>query len=311
MKNPRLASFNPLATLVCLATLLVWSTGPIFIKYLTGYLDMWSQNFLRYLAACLFWLPFLMTRFKKDLHNTKVWKLAVLPAAANIIMQSLWAAAFYYIEPAFIVLLSKTSIIWIAVFSLVCFDDERPLLGSRNFWLALVLSVVGLAGVLMSKEGFAQRYTAIGIVITLLCAAMWGLYTVFVKAAFKNTDSRVAFSVISVYTVAGLGLLTLLFGRPQDALDMPPWPWACVVISGVLAIGLGHVLYYSSIRRIGATIPSLILLSQPFTVLIISYFVFGESLNLPQWLFGILLLTGAASAIHAQKHLKQKTPNLR
>jgi len=107
--------------------------------------------------------------------------------------------------------------------------------------------------------------------------------------------------------VAGLGVLALLFGRPQDGLNMPPLPWACVVISGVLAIGLGHVLYYTSIRRIGATIPSLILLSQPFTVLAISYFVFGESLNLPQWLFGIFLLAGAASAIQAQQHLRPPT----
>lgn len=311
MTDSRFRTFDPLATLVCLATLIVWSTGPIFIEYLTGYLDMWTQNFLRYLAACLFWLPFLMTRFKKDLRNKRVWKFAVLPAVANVIMQSLWAAAFYYIEPAFIVLLSKTSIIWIAVFSLVCFDDERPLLGSRNFWLALVLSVIGVAGVLMSKEGFAQRYTAIGIVITLLCAAMWGVYTVFVKAAFKNIDSRIAFSVISIYTVAGLGILALFFGKPQESLNMPPLPWACVVISGVLAIGLGHVLYYTSIRRIGATIPSLVLLSQPFTVLAISYFVFGESLNALQWVFGVVLLAGAASAIRAQQHLKQKTPNSR
>jgi len=57
-------------------------------------------------------------------------------------------------------------------------------------------------------------------------------------------------------------------------------------------------------RRLGATIPGLAILTQPFIVLAISYVVFGESLNILQLLFGVVLLAGSALAIWSQQHLK-------
>ncbi len=307
MSKPTSTSFDAIGNLTCLATLLCWSTGPIFIEYLTGYLDMWTQNLLRYACACLFWLPFLLMSWRTGRLESHVWKWALLPAAANIVMQSLWAGAFYYIEPAFAVLLSKTSLIWIVIFSVIYFPEERPLVASRRFWLGLLLSAAGVIGVLVNQEGFGQRYTTAGTIIILLCALMWGVYTVSVKIAFKKIDSRIGFSVISIYTVGGLFALTLAFGRVEDSAAMPAGGWAAVVISGVVAIGLGHVFYYASIHRLGATIPSLVLLCQPFTVLAASYLFFGESLNTGQWFFGIVLLAGSGIAIWAQQHLKSST----
>ena len=309
MNNANIRKFDASATSACIGALLFWSVGPIVIKFLTAYLDLWTQNLLRYLTASLFWLPFLLFTIKTKRIDRKIWQKAILPAATNIVMQSLWAAAFYYIDPAFMVLLTKSSIIWIAGFSLVFFVDERPLVKSKRFWLGTGLSVIGVVGVLLCKEDFTAGKTIIGIIIAMATSVMWGLYTVSVKVAFKDTDSRTGFSVVTIYTVAGLCVLAFAFGRPQDCIKMDAWPWACVVISAVTSIALSHVLYYAAIRRVGATIPSLVLLSQPFMVLAISNLAWGESLNPLQWLFGIVLLVGSALAIWAQQHLRPANNN--
>jgi drug/metabolite transporter (DMT)-like permease len=295
------------ATFACVGVLFCWSLGPIFISYLTGYVDSWTQNLLRYSAACLFWLPFLLLSIKRKQIDARIWRKAILPAGANIIFQSLWAGAFYFIGPAFMVLLTKTSVIWIAGFSLIFFPEERPLVKSKRFWSGLALSAMGVIGVMYYKVDLAATNTIIGIFIALATAFMWGVYTVSVRIAFRNTDSRSGFSVISIYTVAGLCVLAVLFGRPQDCVAMGLWQWACVVISGVMCIAFGHVLYYAAMRRIGATIPALVILAQPFTVLAISNVVFGESLNVFQLVFGLVLLAGSALAIWAQQHLKRTT----
>ena len=78
------------------------------------------------------------------------------------------------------------------------------------------------------------------------------------------------------------------------------------MVSAILSIALAHVLYYTAIKRIGATIPSLVILTQPFTVLAISYFLFDESLNSSQLAFGVILLIGAALAIWSQRDLNAK-----
>ncbi|MHC4693263.1 MAG: DMT family transporter [Planctomycetota bacterium] len=301
--------FDITATFACLGTLSFWAFGPIFIKYLTGCVDSWTQNLLRYSAACLFWLPFLLYAIRKKRFEPKIWRKALLPAVPNIVMQSLWAGGFYFLGPAFMVLLTKTSVVWVAAFSFILFADERALIKSKYFWLGLALSAIGVVGVMYYKDDFAATKTLIGIVIALVTAFTWALYTISVKIAFKDIDSLHGFSVISIYTVAGLFVLALLFGDLQDCVTMTAWQWACAVISGVTAISLGHVLYYVAIKRIGATIPLLVILSQPFIVLAISNIVFGESLNAIQLLFGVVLLLGSAFALWAQQDLRRNGPD--
>lgn len=292
------------ATFACIGALAFWSLGPIFIKYLTGYIDSWTQNLLRYSVAFLAWLPFLVFSIWSKRLGKRVWRRAVAPAVANVVMQSLWAAAFYYIGPAFMVLLTKSSVLWVAGFSLIFFREERTLIRSKRFWSGLALSVIGVVGVMYYKEDFAATGTLTGIVIALIVALMWAVYTISVRIAFRDIDSRHGFSVISIYTVAGLFVLALLFGRLEDCTKMGTWQWASVVISGVLCIAWGHVLYYAAMRRLGATIPGLVILTQPFIVLAISNVVFGESLSVLQLLFGLILLAGSALAIWSQQHLK-------
>jgi drug/metabolite transporter (DMT)-like permease len=305
-KQMKTKKLDSTATMACIGAVALWSVGPIFIKYLTGYLDSWTQNLLRYSVACLFWLPFLIYSNLKGQFDRTIWYRAILPAGPNIVMQSMWAAAFYYMGPAFLVLLSKTSVLWVAGFSLILFRDERPLAKSRKFWMGLALSLTGVAGVLYYKEDFAGPGNLRGIVLALIMSLMWGVYTICVKIAFRNIRSRDGFSVISIYTVCGLVVFAIVFGDVSECLQMGVWQWLCVVISAVTAIALGHVVYYVAIRRIGATIPALVILVQPFTVLAISNVVFGESLSALQVLFGIALLTGAGFAIWAQQNLSQE-----
>ena len=291
-------------TLAALGSLCCWSLGPNTIKYLSTYLDSWTQNCLRYSVACLFWLPFLLFSIKTKRFDQRVWRLALIPSAANIVMQSMFARAFYYIDPAFMTLLAKSSLLWITGFSMIFFREERALIKSKSFWVGLSLSVTGLVGVLCFKEDFASKRTLTGIILALSMAFMWAVYTLSVKISFRDIDSRQGFSVISIYTVAGLGMLASWFGDFSSCKQMALPQWWIVVVSGIMSIAFAHVLYYSAMRRIGATIPALIVLAQPFTILPISHWIFNESLSVFQILSGFVLLSGSALAIWSQQHLK-------
>ncbi|MCK5563784.1 MAG: DMT family transporter [Planctomycetes bacterium] len=300
MKTPKI---DKLGTLAIIGVVAFWTIGPIAIRYLSGYLDFWTQNFLRYAAACLLWLPFLFISFRNGSLDGRVWKVALLPAVANIAMQSFWAVGLYYIEPAFMSLLSKSSMIWVICFSLIFFSEERVLLKSVWFWMGMVLSVAGVAGVLVNREGFAAGSNVIGISLCLVSSFLWAVYTVTVKRAFRDIDVRAGFSVISIYTVFGLGVLCFMFGDIGASLEMEAWPWFYVVVSGFLSIAFAHVLYYYSIKRIGAMIPSMVLLGLPFSVLAFSNVIFGETLSSLQWVFGMVLVVGCGMSIWSQSRL--------
>ncbi len=297
--TPRL--FTSLGAAACIGTLLCWSSAPLFIKYLTHHLDLWTQNVLRYGAACLFWLPFLLIAAKSGKLPSAVWKRALLPFIPNIVGQTLWAAAFYYIDPGFASLLSMTAFLWVIILSVIFFAEERQHLSNRLFRLSIILSLVGLMGVMFFHPAFTRSYTIIGITIIMLYGFIWALYAIAVKVSFRGIDSRIGFSVVSIYTVIALLILTIFMGRPGKCLELSFNGWFAVVLSGITGIALGHVFYYISLRRLGPTTPSLVQLAQPFIVVVISYFVFSEKLSAPQLVFGTVLVAGSAMAILSKK----------
>ena len=130
LKNRLLRHVDWVATVSTLGALLFWSLGPVFIKYIAGSIDSWTQNGLRYGIATVFWLPYLLIAIKRGDTSSGLWVRALLPALFNMMMQVSWTAAFYYLSPTFVSLLAKLSVLWVALFSMIMFADERRLLGS-------------------------------------------------------------------------------------------------------------------------------------------------------------------------------------
>lgn len=292
-------------TLACLSTLMLWSLGPNFIKYLSDYLDSWTQNCLRYSVAFLVCTPLFYQSVKRGALTRDVCKRALLPAAANVTMQSLWAAMFYHLNPALGVLLTKTNVLWVAAFSMLLIPAERVLLRSPRFWLGFGLSVTGLIGVVSLKETFTASASGRGIAMAIGAAFFWSVYTLAVKIRLHHVDSKTSFSIISLFTALGLWIVAACFGDIGDCLSLRPKTWLILVISGILPIALGHICYYAAIKRIGPTLPALIILIQPGLVLCISHHFFGERMVPRQAIFGVILLTGACLAIWAQKDLRE------
>lgn len=288
-------------TLACLGAVVCWSSGPVFIRLLSLHVDVYTQNFFRYVMACAFWLPFLIYYCRKNKPGKVIWVKSFWPAVINVFSQFLWASSLYYIDPGFMVLLSKSSTIWVIGFSLILFADERLVLKSKRLWAGFALAVVGVVGVMMFKEGFGSDRTLTGVLLVLTFSLVWAVYTISIKVCFREIDVRVGFSVISVYTVVGLGVLAFLFGKPSEAFSIGLRPWVYIVVSGLLSIAFAHTLFYTSIKRIGATIPSLVLLVTPFTTLLVSHLVIGESLSGFQLVFGVVLTVGCGFIVASRQ----------
>ncbi len=291
-------------SLALLATAANFIAVPLIIRYLAGYIDTWTQNALRYATAFVVWAPFLLARLLQGQVCKTIWAKALLPTALNLLQQILFTSSYYYIEPAFGSLLAKTSLLWIMLFAILVFPDERRLLGNGFFQAGVPLCIAGAAGVMILQRGFSTAGTAFGMVLALACALSWGAYTVSARYFLRDFDSRTAFAVVAVYTTAALVALALAFGHPLAAARMPARGWAGIVASGFLGIALGHVLYFVAIRRIGATISALFLLVTPLGVYAVSAGAFGETLSGAQWVSGLVLLVGAGLVLWSQKSLR-------
>lgn len=299
----------PSVAFFCVGFMVCWTIAPLYIKVLTGVLDSWTQNFLRYGMAFLFWLPFLIWTSAREGLPKPVFVRAIVPSVFNVAGQSCYAAAFYYAAPGFVTLVTMTLVFWVALFSMVLFPAERRLLRSVPFWVGTALSIAGVCGVVMFHPEFSAKTTLLGTLLAALMAVGWGCYTVSVKALLGEADSRLSFSVITIYTALGLGVLAFVMGRPSEALRLDWLRWSHVIVSSLAGIAIGHVLYYAAIRRIGASIPTMFLLLRPFSVLVVSAFLFEERLTALQWLFGCILIGGSYCFVLAQKQRQAQLPS--
>jgi len=303
MKRQAQSEDHITAAVLLSAAVVGWTLGPIMIKVIAGHLDGWTQNMLRFGSACAVWIPFLFHSLRRGKVPRQVWKLAILPALAIILSQTLFTAGFYLLDAGFLTLIGQTSVVWTAIIAMTLLSEERVLLKSRRFWVSVCCSLVGVAGVVGFKDGFSLRGTLPGVVLVCGFAFAWGSYTVLAKTRLAVVDARLGFAVVSIYAVLGLSVLGLVFGDTARIAQLDLTGWVCVILSGAVSIGMSHVLYYAAIKRVGPTISQMVLLVQPLLVLVVSHYVFGESFRLAQVPYGALLLAGSALAVSARtKH---------
>jgi len=292
------------ATIALILFMLCSGTIPLFLKYFTPYIDGWTANGYRYAVAALMYLPFLLIKIKAKKVDSKVWKLALIPTAFNIVLQSTWAWAPYYIDPGLIGFLGRSTLIWSIIGSFILFSDERPLLGSKRFWFGLVIAIIGFTGLSLGGKDIPYGGTLFGIILVLTSCLFMSAYLLSVRYYFRKTDSRIAFSVIALYTSIGTIIMMLFLGETMAFIRLPLKINFLIVLSAIIGIGVAHVLYYVAQKRLGSAISSSAVLLSAFYTAFLSSFIFDEKLTIFQWVAGLLITIGGVLLLTAQGKVK-------
>ncbi len=297
------------ATAALLGATLAWGVTPVMLKYLAHadrVPDGFTANAVRYPLAALIYLPWfvlgLRTRQMRGL-----WLMALIPSGANLVMQTLWAWAPYYLDAGLLAFLLRLCVVWTIIGALLLFKDERRLARSPAFWMGAVLALVGFVVMSWGALRAGGGASLAGIAIIFGCGIFWGVYSIAVRAVMGRLHPLVVFSVVSSYTSVGL-LAAAPLGEPASVLRLAPGPMAILGLSSLVGIALAHGLYYIAVQRIGVAICSLMLIAAPFISILSSWLVLGETFGGRQWVGGVILLAGAAVAVNTQKHMQPPRP---
>jgi len=296
------------AILALVGVLLAWSLSSVFVKYLirAGY-DAHTQNFYRYAAGTLAVLPFLLRRVRQPgvQLNRRLLLLLILPAIPNLTHQVSWTMALNWIDPGLASFLNKSSVLFAAVLAFLLFREERWLFRSGRFVSGLLLTILGTLGLALLHPGLGDKQTNTGVILVLIAAFSWALYSVAAKVPTAEAGSTVAFGIVGVYTTVVLLPVALHWG------DLGRWhtmPWhvnAIMIFSGVLCIGLAHTLYYYAMRVLTVSVCATMLLTTPLGTLLISRWLFNEQMTAGQVVSGIILIAGGFLTLLARKQTTQ------
>jgi drug/metabolite transporter (DMT)-like permease len=296
-----------------IAAMLSFGVIPIFLKHFARFLDPWTVNGVRYSVGALFWLPFLLALDRRTSgagaasEGRGVWRDAIVPAIVNVIGQAGFGIGPYFVPASTMGFVLRLSFLFTIVFGFTVIAEERLLARRPAFWLGMALSIAGV-GVMFVEEARGGVGSIQGLMIIISTAVAWGAYSVAVRFYMPHYSARQSFGVISLYSSAALVLLMLLFGRVGSLTEIDAGLWGALMLSALIGIAFGHVLYYRGIHELGPVVASGMSLATPFVTYVAAAVLLGERLSRTQWLGGLLVVVGGALLVVARAQINTVAP---
>jgi drug/metabolite transporter (DMT)-like permease len=287
---------------------------PIFLKHFADTepkLDAWTVNGVRYSVGALFWLPFLLVLDRRPAAADpgpaprNVWRDAAVPSIVNVIGQACFGLSAYYVLASTVGFVIRLSFLFTVLFSLLVLAEERLLARKPVFWVGVVLSIAGVAAMFFQQLRGSGEDTWVGAAIIVATAVAWGAYAVTVRRYMAAYSARQSFGVISIYSSAALVALMFAFGEFEKLLDLTPDLWALLMISALIGISFGHVLYYRGIHRLGPVVANGITLLTPFVTYLAAVVVLDERLSLAELGGGLLVVGGGGLLVFARGQVEK------
>lgn len=165
---------------------------------------------------------------------------------------------------------------------------------SRRFWFGAGLSFVGV-GLVALGTGGDLRADLGGILLGILTAATWAIYSVLIIPLMKTySPSRISAVVLSISWVG-----VALVGLPQTSTQSWDLGWAVWALFAFATLGplvVTNILWFRALDRIGASRATLAANLQPFGAALVAVALLGERINATQAAGGLLIGVGILAA---------------
>ena len=207
------------------------------------------------------------------------------------------AGVLVYIYPVFVALLSLR------------FATRLP---GRRPWIALGLAIVGVVLALGGIDLSSGEIPVSGLLLILASAAIYSVWIVLSarlsgerrdrlgqdapSGAAPASDAAVTTALMMAATATVFAVMSVAFGRSLDPRSVPGDAWPYLVGIGLVASFLAIQSLYAGARRVGAAQAALISTTEPLFIVVLAFFVLGQTLAPIQLLGAACILIGVVVA---------------
>jgi len=287
-----------------LLMILIWGANYSVVKSAIREIPPQAFNAMRMGVASSFFLAALMLRGFPRIARTDWRSLIMLGAIGHFVYQVFFMAGLARTTASNSALIIGCSPVAVSIASALAGHERVP----RTQWLGVLLSAVGVYLVVGAGAEFGRSSVA-GDLFTLGAVCCWAVYTV---------GSRPLLSRYSPLAVTGITMMigTALYvpaSVPQLAevrwAAVPAWAWASMASSGVLALGVAYLIWYTSVQRIGNIRTSAYSNFIPLVAMSVAALSLGEAITPVKLAGAAAILTGVAIArLAARQHERAEPP---
>ena len=265
-------------------TVLLWALNSTVTRYvLTHGFHPLAYATIRYGAATLLFWAFTWARersFRIALRDMRYVLLAALFIYAN---QLCFVYAIDKTTAATVTLFLGITPIFIGVMASVV-GLERM---GRSFWLATLVSVVGVGFVASGSGGFSGRLVGDGL--AMLTAATWAGYSVLITPLMRRYSP---FRISSLVLIFGWIPLAITGGgqTASQGFHFGTLMWLCFAFAVIGPLFLTNILWFTAISRVGPSRASLFSNVQPVFGVLFALLLLGEHLTRWEVVGGVAIL---------------------
>lgn len=287
------ATRNWIGPLALMGAAVIWGLSPVASRYAQRTLTPGQVVLAQSLFASIALIPYLAIVRTPMPPRRHVWRAVALGLLATIGYGLPVTYGVQHIEAGTAALLSGTSPIFIAAFSVMFLREQVGIRLVVGLVLALTGSIV-VAAVGDAGFGVAQA-ELLGSALVLLAALLWGVYSVAAKpwlGRIPATSLPIIGRFASVPVAIPFGAAG--FGAALGDLD---WKgWLAVVAYAIGAGVVAQVLFAIGLQRGAASRAGMYLYLTPLFGVVGGILLLGESIYPEQAIGGIMILAGVAIA---------------
>jgi drug/metabolite transporter (DMT)-like permease len=196
----------------------------------------------------------------------------------------IWNDAVHLTSAANATLFGNTSVIWVAIGSMVLLKERLR----SAFWIGLVLAVLGML-VIMGQD-MSHPTLGVGDLMCILAGFFYGLFFLATARARERLNSFVAWWMSSLASALFLLAISLVLQKPLVGYTMQTY--LCILGAAFLTQLGGYLSVNYAIGRLPVSTVSPTLLAQPVVTAILAVPLLGQPITLAQILGGALILFG-------------------
>lgn len=283
---------DPSADALLILTVLLWSGTYAASKFGVGATTPFVFVIVRYTLGGSATVLAMLAREGVPRFQRRDLGLLVAAAICGVsINQGGYVLALATTSASNVALLLGTIPIWTALFAVVS-GQER--LDSAH-WIGVAGGIVGVTLIIAGGSGGGVGDISLAsAALVLAAAAGWGAYSVLIRPLMGRYP---ALQISSFAIVVGM-LVLIPISLPdllrQDWGAISPIAWIAIAYTGVIAVAVTNVLYFTAVHKVGAARASMYGYLTPFLGVLMAVILLGERVNPIQILGGVIVVAAVA-----------------
>ena len=130
----------------------------------------------------------------------------------------------------------------------------------------------------------------LGDFYAILTALCWSCGVIFFEIAGRVLNSLQISLLKNIVGVLGFISFIILQGDPFP--DFIGQEYFILIISGIIGVAIGDILFLASLRRIGSSLSAIVSTGYTISIFILAFLMFGEVISFISYLGGVLVILG-------------------